>query len=267
MLEDEPFLRAMLADPDDRVCRQVYADWLADRSDPRAEYPRLAARVAELPFDHPERPELRRWLHDLQQDLPTWWVAIVGGLRAGPKTEPDFAPAIEQVARVRHRPTKRQDEKGYDLEVTAAATSPLNGAVAYLESCSKWEGNYHDIHYHLNLRDPSGHVVACDPHTYNPYFGCEPKFLAWYGDAVLFIYREKHSTYAARFGLRSPAVYQRMEDYWLLDGPEITFIGYRKPTVQRLSVHNLEPLEPLTPDEAQRRGLMPETPSWWLNGA
>src|SRR5206468_3446797 len=37
MTEDEPFLRAMLANPDDRVARLVYADWLDERSDARGE--------------------------------------------------------------------------------------------------------------------------------------------------------------------------------------------------------------------------------------
>src|SRR4051812_47905757 len=125
MNEDEPFLRAILANPDDRVSRLVYADWLDDRADPRAEYARLAGRVGVLPHDHTDDPALRRRMLELQPHLPGWWVAIVGGLRATPEKEPDFASPIEEVARVRGRKTKRTDEKGYTLEVQAAATTRL----------------------------------------------------------------------------------------------------------------------------------------------
>src|SRR5688572_14212629 len=87
MTEDEPFLRAMLANPDDRVSRLVYADWLDDRADSRGEYARLAGRVAELSQESAERTPLRLRMLALQPTLPLWWIAIVGGLRAVAKGE------------------------------------------------------------------------------------------------------------------------------------------------------------------------------------
>ncbi|MBN9119658.1 MAG: TIGR02996 domain-containing protein [Planctomycetes bacterium] len=266
MTEDEPFLRAMLADPADRVSRLVYADWLDDRSDPRGEYARLAARVGELPHGHPERAPLRGRMLGLQPHLPPWWCAIVGGLRATSEEagERTISSRAEEAARRLGCERVRTDEKGYEVEVCDAATSELTGALAYLQCRSKWHGQVQDIHYHLYLRDAAGFSTTWEPHTYNPYFGCGPKFLEWYGDAVVFIYEEKHSHYIARFGFNDPVKYHRIEDDWILDGREVTFIGYREKEVRRLSVPDLDVLPPLTPEGAAARDLMPEVPPEWL---
>src|SRR5437764_14875679 len=60
MPDDDAFLRAILAHPDDDLPRLIYADYLDERGDPRGEFVRLqcdearggdrrrAARVAEL---------------------------------------------------------------------------------------------------------------------------------------------------------------------------------------------------------------------------
>jgi uncharacterized protein (TIGR02996 family) len=47
MNEEAGFIAALLAEPNDRTTLLVYADWLDERSDPRAEYLRLLA--AEKP--------------------------------------------------------------------------------------------------------------------------------------------------------------------------------------------------------------------------
>ncbi len=48
MNEETAFLRAIDLNPDDRVVRLAYADWLDERGDPRAEYLRLSCRLAEV---------------------------------------------------------------------------------------------------------------------------------------------------------------------------------------------------------------------------
>jgi uncharacterized protein (TIGR02996 family) len=266
MTEDDSFLRAILANPDDHVARLVYADWLDEQSDSRGEYARLAARVAELPHEHADRVPLRRRMLELQSQLPPWWVAIVGGLRATSEEagERMVGTRAEEAARLLGCKRTRTDEKGYEIELFDAATSGLTGALAYLQCRSKWQSGFCDIRYHLHLRDAEGFATAWEPYTYNPYFGCESKFLEWYGDVVIFIYEEKHDHYAARFGFNSPARYHKIEDYWVLDGRELAFVGYRKTEVRRLSVPDLEPLPPLTLDEAAACGLMPVAPTWWL---
>jgi uncharacterized protein (TIGR02996 family) len=77
MNEDAAFIRALRERPDDETARLVYADWLDDRSDPRAEYLRAeAAWVALPPSDEQYRPLYRR-VSQLAAALdPEWFVAV-----------------------------------------------------------------------------------------------------------------------------------------------------------------------------------------------
>jgi uncharacterized protein (TIGR02996 family) len=51
MNDHEPFFRAIAAAPEDAAARLIYADWLEERGDERAEFIRLHARLAEQPED------------------------------------------------------------------------------------------------------------------------------------------------------------------------------------------------------------------------
>ncbi|MCI0700666.1 MAG: TIGR02996 domain-containing protein, partial [Planctomycetia bacterium] len=113
MSEDEPFLRAILVEPDDRVSRLVYADWLDERADPKAEFIRIEARLTELPPDHEESAVLRRRRRELQAQLPAWWLAILGSVRATPSER--GSAEIETVARMLGRPVQFVDDKGYTI--------------------------------------------------------------------------------------------------------------------------------------------------------
>ena len=51
-MNDQVFIEAILASPDDASLRLVYADWLEERGDPRGEYVRLWRTIpAELDAD------------------------------------------------------------------------------------------------------------------------------------------------------------------------------------------------------------------------
>jgi uncharacterized protein (TIGR02996 family) len=256
MLEDESFLRMLLADPDDRGSKLVYADWLDERDDPRADFLRLEARLA-MELGDSERAEIRQPLRVLQSSLPVWWLLLVGGLRATPG-EADPA-RIEVAALALGRRPKSTDGKGYELTIEAAATCPLSGRVAFLESRSKWRGEMHDIRFDLRLRDPAGDATSWEPETYNPYFGCSTRFLEWYGDVVLFIYREKHTTYLARIGFDSRPDYREIADDWLLSGRQIAHIGWSATEVRRLSIPRFEELPPLFIAKARELELLPDT--------
>jgi uncharacterized protein (TIGR02996 family) len=67
MNEEAGFIAALLAEPDDRTAMLVYADWLDDRADPRAEYLRLLAKP---------RPNQRR-LAQLRRTLDGDWVHLI----------------------------------------------------------------------------------------------------------------------------------------------------------------------------------------------
>src|SRR5262245_34628587 len=73
MTEEQRFVRAILASPADASLRLIYADWLEDRSDPRAGCLRLAARLrANYGPRHPDRSPA--FWQALGQGIgPAWW--------------------------------------------------------------------------------------------------------------------------------------------------------------------------------------------------
>jgi uncharacterized protein (TIGR02996 family) len=70
MSDDAPFIEVIRQDPDDASRRLVYADWLQERGDPRAEYLRLGCQAAQA---------LAR-VAQLREQLDPAWVAA---MRAG----------------------------------------------------------------------------------------------------------------------------------------------------------------------------------------
>src|SRR5437764_6172383 len=58
MPDDDAFLRAILAHPDDDLPRLVYADWLDERGDPKGEFIRLQCELERLAPNDPGRKRL-----------------------------------------------------------------------------------------------------------------------------------------------------------------------------------------------------------------
>jgi uncharacterized protein (TIGR02996 family) len=74
-MTDEAFLRALAEAPNDDPTRLVYADWLEERDDPRAEF--LRASVALAASDGPGRDEAhQRFLKAAVGHSPEWIVAV-----------------------------------------------------------------------------------------------------------------------------------------------------------------------------------------------
>jgi uncharacterized protein (TIGR02996 family) len=67
MNDEQGFLDAIKANPDDDVSRLVYADWLDERGDVRGEFLRLEHQLAKIP----------RRLAELRQQIDAEWVAAV----------------------------------------------------------------------------------------------------------------------------------------------------------------------------------------------
>lgn len=67
MSEEEVFLLDILARPDDDVPRLVYADWLEDHGDPRAELLRLGWEQRGRPFGAPLRQAFEQGLVEARQ--------------------------------------------------------------------------------------------------------------------------------------------------------------------------------------------------------
>jgi uncharacterized protein (TIGR02996 family) len=72
--EQQDFLRAIIAAPDDDAPRLVYADWLDENGDPeRAEFIRLQCELARGDETDPRRERLRSREQQLLRDYQTFW--------------------------------------------------------------------------------------------------------------------------------------------------------------------------------------------------
>lgn len=77
MNEEEAFLQRILANPTDDTARLVYADWLEERNDARAEFLRVECEFASLPKEDERRARLKERLEELGASLDTRWLAAV----------------------------------------------------------------------------------------------------------------------------------------------------------------------------------------------
>src|SRR5262249_28140169 len=70
--EEQALLCAVIDAPQDDLPQLVYADWLEEHARPqRAELIRIQCRLADLPLDSPDYPDLL----DRQQELRDWLLA------------------------------------------------------------------------------------------------------------------------------------------------------------------------------------------------
>lgn len=153
-------------------------------------------------------------------------------------------------------PPAWRDADGYDHEVTAAAYDPTDGHVAWVECRQKWTSeSYLDIEYRLKARVGGLLVLDWVVETYNPYFGCRVGYMAWHGERVVMVYREKHYTYVCSAAAGEEVRVVRAADIWHVAGLALEFSPWRSGQVERLSLPGLEPLPPLSGEEARGTGL------------
>ncbi|MBN9120135.1 MAG: TIGR02996 domain-containing protein [Planctomycetes bacterium] len=76
MPEEQAFLSAIMANPDDQTTKLVYADWLDERADPRAEILRLRVQIAT---PHENTLAARERLAELEKAAPAKWLVQLGG--------------------------------------------------------------------------------------------------------------------------------------------------------------------------------------------
>jgi hypothetical protein len=126
--------------------------------------------------------------------------------------EPDEA-RIAEAARILARPVKYVDADGYDQEIIAASIGPA-GAIAYVACAAKELAGYVDVSFEFRLYGGSADEVVSEIASYNPYFGCDVRFLEWLGSTAVLIYREKHNTYIAECSMKGSAQYKPISGYW-----------------------------------------------------
>jgi uncharacterized protein (TIGR02996 family) len=81
--EEIDFLREIEGSPAEETARLIYADWLEERGDPRAEYLRLECELHQLAVGSPRFRELTTELRDLRDGFDPHWLVAVGRTRVG----------------------------------------------------------------------------------------------------------------------------------------------------------------------------------------
>lgn len=77
MSDDAAFIAAIRAAPGDDAARLVYADWLEERGDPRADYLRAEVALATSEMTDPRHGELLfRLIATARQLAPEWLAAV-----------------------------------------------------------------------------------------------------------------------------------------------------------------------------------------------
>ena len=74
--DDIAFQRAILANPSDTTLKLVYADWLQDRSDPRAEFVRLQVQLNGM-VGQESAAQAAEWLGKKGDNLDPKWIAFM----------------------------------------------------------------------------------------------------------------------------------------------------------------------------------------------
>jgi uncharacterized protein (TIGR02996 family) len=124
--DDAAFVAATQATPPDDDSRLVYADWLEDRSDPRGEFIRVQAEMADLPVYSDRYVNLKKRRRALQAQVDADWCRAMGYV---PRHRPLFTRLpqprverwrlVEEFIDVWHGPLEAND--GYsEAELMAA---------------------------------------------------------------------------------------------------------------------------------------------------
>jgi uncharacterized protein (TIGR02996 family) len=77
--EEEAFLSAIRADPEDAARRLIYADWLEEHADPRAQYLRMLSALDDVEVHSPEAADLLVRMQELQvkEAIARPWILLM----------------------------------------------------------------------------------------------------------------------------------------------------------------------------------------------
>lgn len=78
MTDTLSFLRAIAANPGDEATRLVFADWLEENGDWRAEFLRLDCALRAPPAEQPRPPDLQARWQELRARLSPSWRTVLG---------------------------------------------------------------------------------------------------------------------------------------------------------------------------------------------
>lgn len=170
----------------------------------------------------------------------------------------DAVEVVKVVDELLNCPVRYVDDNGYTHEITAGAVSPEIRAVATVHCKSKTLENGHvDIEFRLKAQVDGRAVTDWLVETYNPYFGCDIRYMAWHDRWVVMIYREKHHTYACSHSIEGKMQLVRLTDEWLVTDNQITCRSEEPDLVDRFGLPALDRLPPMSAHEARQAGTLP----------
>jgi len=181
--------------------------------------------------------------------------------------EPPDSQRIEEIASKLGRERFYVDDSNYECELIGACEN-LAGDIAYVESRTGDGGHsehgfgqrFIDVSIKIHLKRKSGETESVDIESYNPFFGCDVRLFEPDGTSFVLIYREKHWTFAYRFGDAWPPKFVKIEDRWIINNNVLAFVGYKEKHVRRVSFPRLDELPQISISEAKSNGELPPDP-------
>jgi uncharacterized protein (TIGR02996 family) len=151
MTEERAFLTAILEHPDDDTTRLVYADWLEEQDDPRAEFLRLMVKVREGRIVSPEQ---RKRHQELSTELAEIRTQVMEEWRSGNGESPENQARQQRLGELESqlRTLSQQIKQQIPARLQElAATLDPNWLVVVgdpeIEGCGKCTGDFWRPHF------------------------------------------------------------------------------------------------------------------------
>ena len=170
--------------------------------------------------------------------------------------DPDLQ-AVNAAAELLARNAYFTDDDGYDCDILAAAIHADGEHLTYIEQRSKSGSKIADVKIRIHLVAPSSDNRSVEIKSYNPFFGCNVRYLAWHDDSVVCIYREKRHAYAVTFGPNWPPTFRVIGERWKLNDSTLAYVTEDGP-VARLSIPQLNEMDTISVSDAQSFDLYPD---------
>lgn len=187
---------------------------------------------------------------------------VLPGAGGQPLVNPE--DSIQAVCDWLGRPVRFVDEKGYEDEITAGAVHPTMSWPAWVRCRRKTLAKgFVDIEFRLQVQVEDRLAIDWVVETYNPYFGCDVRYMAWHDRWVVMLYREKHHTYASSHSVKGGRQLVQLTDEWLVTDNQIICRSEEPDRVDCVALPDLHRLPPMSADEARQAGMLPPEYDRW----
>jgi hypothetical protein len=130
--------------------------------------------------------------------------------------------------------------------VLAGITDPERGLVAWMEAVTgELTAGYLPVEITINLAGPEVSPLRVPIATYNPFFGCNVRWMALCGGALVTVYEEKHRTIIARLAPPGQRLQLLPADYRLVAAADLLCYPQQAGGIGVLAVAEFAPCIPL----------------------